>query len=339
VVKSEAYGHGMAAVAKAAEKEKRVAYLGVSTADEALELRSAGIRLPVLILSVVHPRQAGALIRSRISLTVSSTEEALAVNLAAKRLGVKAAVHAELDTGMGRLGTWYVDALSFLFRINSLPWIRLEGAYTHFPAADAQEEDFSKRQIKIFTMAAELFRQMYPRGLRYLHMANSAGVLRFPEAHFNLARPGIMAYGINPIDKRLRLRLKPVLSFKTRVILIKEVRKGVTISYGRTYSAGRDTRIAVLPVGYSYGYPYHLSNKARVLIRGQSYPVAGRVTMDHLMVDIGPHSPVRIWDEAVLIGSQGQERITAEDLAKQAGTISYEIVCSLNLKVPRVYYS
>ena len=337
VVKAEAYGHGMVKVAKAARRLRDIVYLGVSNATEALVLRQNKIKTPILVLSSVHPGEIKELIRHNVTTTVSSLEEAQAVNNAARRLNKKANVHVELDTGMGRLGVATAEALSLLFKVNNLPHLDLEGAYSHFPSADERVSDFSHRQITVFEMAVDCFRELYPKRLQWAHMANSTGLLAYEDAHFNLVRPGIMAYGICPTKGKCPVPLKPVLSFKTHVAFNKSIEKGASVSYGRTYTAKKKTRIATLPVGYSSGYPFRLSGRSRVLIRGRSFPIAGRVTMDHLMVDVGNGFPVRRWDEATLIGRSGSQSVRAEELARHANTIPYEIVCSLNSQIPRVY--
>ena len=337
VVKAQAYGHGMLEMAKEACRMKNVVYLGVSSAQEALMLRQKGIQAPILVLSSVHPKEARELIKKNVTLTVSSSDEARRISHLARRLKTKAKVHAELDTGMGRLGASFREAVVFLFRVNELQGVNLEGAYSHFPSADEDAPSFSQEQVEVFDMATHLFKDLYPKKLKWLHMANSAGILQYPHAHFNLVRPGIMAYGINPTPRKLSMELKPVLSFKSRIAFIKSIEKGHAVSYGRTYQAKKRTRIATVPVGYSSGYPFALSGKAEVLIRGRSYPVVGRVTMDHVMVEIGQNSGIKLWDEVTFLGYSRPRVITAEELAKKARTIPYEILCSFGSQIPRLY--
>lgn len=343
VVKSDAYGHGMVPIAREAERNAAVVYFGVAAAEEAFELRRSGIRKPILLLAPVHPSFARELILKNISFSVSSLEEARRIDRAAKSAGRRAKIHAEVDTGMGRLGADYVRALDFLFALRRLESVELEGAYTHFPGADEPQTRTSERQVRIFKMVIELFRELYPGRdtLRFTHAANSAGTFRFADAHFNLVRPGLAAYGVNPLSAKVKLgaRLKPVLSLRTQIAYLKTVEAGTPISYHSTYRTRRRSVIATLPIGYSSGYPLRLSNRSRVLIRGRSFPVAGRVTMDQIMVDLGAWKGCRLWEEAVLIGDSGGQRITAEELAGLAGTIPYEILCGIHPKIPRIYGS
>lgn len=338
VVKSDAYGHGMVAVARAAEREASVVYFGVASPDEALELRRAGIRKPVLLLAPAHPSRLRELLSAGVTLAVSTAAEAKGIDRAARAAGRRAKLHAEVDTGMGRLGADYTQALEFLFALQKLESVELEGAYTHFPGADEPGARTSERQVRIFRMAVELFRELYPGSLRYAHAANSAGTLRFRDAHFNLVRPGLAAYGVNPISAPLPsgVRLKPVMSLKTRIACLRPAAAGTTVSYHSLYRTRRPSLLATLPVGYSSGYPLRLSNRSRVLIGGRSFPVAGRVTMDQIVVDLGNFQKARLWDEAILIGGSGRDRITAEELARLAGTIPYEILCGIHPKIPRI---
>jgi alanine racemase len=327
----------MVAMARAAEADTSVVYFGVAAASEALELRRSGLRKPILVLAPVHPSQILELVRNKITLAVSSIVEAQAVDRAARRAGLPAKIHAELDTGMGRLGEAYGRALKFLFSLKKLTHVRLEGAYTHFPGADGASTALSKQQIKIFGMVVDLFRELYPGTLPFAHMANSAGLLKFEDAHFNLVRPGLAAYGVNPVGTRPDQQLRPVMSVRTRVAFLKTVERGTPISYGSTYRTKSRSVIATLPIGYSSGYPLRLSNRSRVLIRGRSFKVAGRVTMDQIMVDLGGWTGARLWEEVTLIGVSGRERVSAEELARLSGTIPYEILCGIHPKVPRMY--
>lgn len=347
VVKSDAYGHGMVPIARAAERQKSVVYFGVATAEEALELRDAGIRKPILLLAPAHPPRLPELVQKNISFSVSSVGEARLLDRVARKAKRRVKIHAEVDTGMGRLGADYTRALDFLFAVHRLSAVEMEGAYTHFPCADQASSATSERQVRIFSMLIELFRELYPGSgvLRYAHAANSAGTFRFANAHFNLVRPGLAAYGVSPVDG---VKLKPILSLRTRIAYLKTVEAGTPISYRSTYRTRRRSVIATLPVGYSSGYPLRLSNRARVLIGGRSFPVAGRVTMDQIMVDLGDWRGARLWEEAVLIGEgsgrrseretgAGHGKITVDELARLADTIPYEILCGIHPKIPRIY--
>lgn len=335
VVKSDAYGHGMIPVARAASRFSFLKYFGVSTAQEAFELRAAGIRRPILLLAPAHPSDAAGLIRRDITLAVSSFGEARILERQAAKLRKKVRVHAELDTGMGRLGVRYTEGLHLLFGLMSLRRVVLEGAFSHFPNAGS-DAAFSADQIDVFSKIIELFRELYPKALRWVHLANSSGVVCHPESHFNLVRPGLAVYGVRP-DGGARLPVRPVLSWKTKVSIIRRVPAHAPISYGSLYRTRQATHIATCPIGYSYGYPIRLTGHARVRIGGRFYPVVGRITMDHLMVDLGPKTSVRAWDEVILIGGSGAHRISAEELARRAGTIPYEILCGIHPKVRRLF--
>lgn len=344
VVKSDAYGHGMLRMAHEAAKEKGVVYFGVASPEEALTLRASGVREPILLLAPAHPDCIRSLVRAQISMSVSSLAEAARISQAAVQLRTRAKIHAEVDTGMGRLGIDQPRALQLFFSLHKLKSLVLEGAYTHFPSADEQSSGICERQIAVFGMAVELFRDMHPGALRYAHTANSAALFRLKQSHFNLVRPGLSAYGVDPLCDLRRSRsaipgLEPVMSLKTKIAYLKEVPAGTCISYRSTYKTRARSVIATLPIGYSSGYSLRLSNQAKVLIRGRFFPVAGRVTMDQIMVDLGSWKGARLWEDVVLIGKSGQRQITAEDLARLSGTIPYETLCGIHPKVSRVYGS
>ena len=238
---------------------------------------------------------------------------------------------------MGRLGVWHEEAGKLFDGMVKRKNIQIDGIYTHFANADQADKAFTNKQIQIFK---EVVLQAEKMGIRprYFHAANSLGLLRFQNPDFNLARPGIILYGLNPLSSgRLSPDFKPVLSLKTRISFLKKVMPGRTVSYGATYRASRVTQIATLPVGYSHGYRIGFSNKGFVLVRGQRCPVIGRVTMDQTLVDVGRVPGVKRWDEVTLIGQDGKKRVDAEELALLAGTIPYEIVCSIHSRIPRVY--
>jgi alanine racemase len=234
---------------------------------------------------------------------------------------------------MGRIGVLHQDAEKLVKKIRKLKFIKIEGIFTHFPFADLNKE-FTTYQIDLFN---RLIDRLDRQGINipFKHTANSMGVIEYKNSHFNMVRPGLVIYGLYPRED-LNISLKPVLSLKTRVVFSKRVPAGFGISYGHDYITKKATRIVTLPIGYGDGYPRNLSNKAPVLIKGKSFTVSGRVCMDQIMVDVGNFS-VKIGEEAVLIGSQGKNKITAEELAKLTGTIPYEIVCGLGERIPRVY--
>ncbi|MBP9733742.1 MAG: alanine racemase [Candidatus Omnitrophica bacterium] len=344
VVKSDAYGHGMLRMAREAAREKGVVYFGVASPEEAVALRGSGIRKPILLLTPPHPRWIRGLVQADISISVSSLEEAARISKAAVQQRRRVKIHAEVDTGMGRLGTDPSKALQLFFSLHKLKSLELEGAYTHFPCADEHSPAICEGQIAVFGMAVELFRDMHPGALRYAHTANSAALFRLKQSHFNLVRPGLSAYGVDPmcgIDRSPRSipDLEPVMSLKTKIAFLKEVPAGTCISYRSTYKTRARSVIATLPIGYSSGYSLRLSNQSKVLIRGRFFPVAGRVTMDQIMVDLGSWKGARLWEDVVLIGKSGQRRISAEELARLSGTIPYETLCGIHPKVPRIYSS
>lgn len=342
VVKSDAYGHGMVRMATEAAKVPAVVYFGVATAEEALALRASGIRKPVLLLAPAHPAWTEELLRKKVSFSVSSLREAARIDRVAARTGRRAVIHAEVDTGMGRLGAAEHEALEFLFALHRLRSVTLEGAYTHFPCADDSKDPLTQRQIRVFGMAVDLFRDMHPGSLKYAHTANSAALFSTGASHFNLVRPGLSAYGVNPLGERSRgpaalSGLEPVMSLKTRIAFLKSVPAGTAISYRSTYRTRTRSTIATLPIGYSSGYSLRLSNRARVLIRGRSFPVVGRVTMDQIMVDLGRWKGARLWEDVTLFGGNGRGRIPVETLASLSGTIPYEVLCAVHPKIPRIY--
>ena len=339
IVKADAYGHGMKQVARALLKE-RVSFFGVASCEEAVLLRRwVGSRPSILLLGCFTSAQAALLAKHDIRPTLSSWEDTATLLRALKPSQNAFPVHVKVDTGMGRMGISYAQAFEFLKKLHRHPKLRIEGIYTHFSCADKPDASFTHKQIKAFKrlMAQLAVHAIRPR---YFHAANSMGSLHFDHKGFDLLRPGIVLYGIYPgaaSQKPSGLDLVPILSLKTRVGLIKEIPKGFPVSYGATYRAPRKTRIAVLPIGYSDGYRVAFSGKTQVLIRGKRYPVVGRVTMDQIVVDIGPSSDVKRWDEVTLIGSSLKERITPNELALAAGTIPYEITCAIHPCVPRVY--
>ncbi|HAJ57131.1 MAG TPA: alanine racemase [Candidatus Omnitrophica bacterium] len=333
-VKANAYGHGIVEVSKKLVR-CGVDYLGVACVDEALVLRAAGVRAPVLDLGAFMKSDTEAIVKNDITATIIDWESAKCLDACAGRLKKKTRVHIKVDTGMGRLGVWHAQADEFILKVCTLNNLLIEGIYTHFPSADS-DETFTRSQIAVFsTLVSRLTIKGIEIPLR--HTANSMAVLGFKDSHFNLVRPGLALYGLHPKDEWLgEIDLSPVLAFKTKVVYFKSVSRGRSISYGRTYTAKNDTCIATLPVGYGDGYNRLLSNKARVLIRGRFHPVVGRVCMDQAMVDVG-RSAVRVGDEVVLVGRQKEKCIYVEDIAEICGTIPYEVVCWISPRVPRLY--
>ena len=331
-VKADAYGHGLVQVSKKLAS-CGVDYLGVASIDEGIALRQAGIRLPILVLGVVLKRDIAPLFTWRLIPTVGDEDLAVALNRKAGARGKPMSIHIKVDTGMGRIGVLHYDALELVKKIHKLKFINIEGIFTHFAFADMNRA-FTLYQTKLF---AQLLGSIKAEGIDIplAHTANSMGTIGYKNAHFNMVRPGLVIYGIYP-KKNLKLNLKPVLSLKSRVVFVKQMPAGHGVSYGHEYVTKKNTCIATIPIGYGDGYPRNLSNKAPLLIKGRRFKVCGRVCMDQIMVDVGSLG-LKVGEEVVLIGSQGENRITAEDLAKLSNTISYEIVCGLGSRIPRVY--
>jgi len=336
IVKADGYGLGAVPVACALAGEVKM--FGVATISEALELQAAGIKTPILLLGARVPEERETVLKHSLVPCISSVSEARAWDALAKQKSLSAfVVHVALDTGMGRIGfsetEWNARTIRALAALRHL---RIEGIASHFPSAD-EDVRFTRKQIQRF---GELQMLAVEHGLkpRLAHIGNSAGILGYPELHSvsNLVRPGLMLFGVSPIAARQPL-LKPVLTWKTHITLRRDLPKGRSVSYGRTFITNKPTRVATLTVGYADGYPRHLSGSgAEVLIHGRRCPLLGRVTMDQIMVDVSG-VPAKIGDEAVLIGRQGREEISASELAQKAGTIPWEILTRLTSRVQRVY--
>jgi alanine racemase len=336
VVKGNAYGHGISEVSKLLTK-RGADYLGVATIDEALALRKEKIKTPILVLGSISSSEIEAAIRNKITLTVSDTQLLEAVSKKASSLRKTARIHIEVDTGMGRTGVWHEDnTVIFIYNAASMKYIEVEGVYTHFSSA-ARDKVYTAYQIESFE---KILSQLEKVGARipYRHAANSIATIKLKKPSLNLVRPGLIIYGMYPKRTLSRyIDLRPALSLKTKIVFLKDVPPGRSISYGRTYVTQDHTRIATLPIGYADGYGRILSNKAEVLVKGEKAPVVGKVTMDQTMINVGHIKDVKVGDEVVLIGRQGDNEITTERLARLAGTIPYEIVCSITDRVPRVY--
>ena len=328
VVKANAYGHDAVLCSLAAQKTRAADWLGVSSVEEGVALRLAGVRLPVLILGSLYPFES-VLAAAAHDLTpiVASLESAKRVAEAALRLRRNINIHVKVDTGMGRIGLRPEAALALVRDMSSLKGIRVQGVYTHMAKAE-DDRVFTTRQLKAFN---GVVKSLERDGLRppLVHAANSAAALRHPEARFDLVRPGLAAYGLYE-------GFNPVLTLKSKIVYIKTVAKGASISYGATWRAKRVSRIATLPIGYGDGYPRALSNKASVLVGGSRCPVVGRVTMDQTMIDVTLAPRARVGDDAVLLGRQGDAVVTAAELARLCGTIPYETATALSSRVPRV---
>ena len=335
VVKADAYGHGAVRISRFAE-ECGVHMFGVATLDEGKELREAGITLPILILSPVLEQELNEVLDNDLAVAVSTCEFAEAASLAARRKGKSCPAHIEVDTGMGRAGLPLQHAVQRIKQIASLEGLRLEGLFTHFPASD-MDFDFTRDQISAFTDIVESL-QRSNITFRYVHCANSAAVLNFPSSHFNMIRPGLVVYGhTSSISLRDKLDVVPVMSFKTKLILVRDMPTGASISYGRTYVAEEPFTMGIIPVGYGHGLSHRLSNTGKVLFRGVRVPITGRVTMDMTMIDLSGFPDARVGEEVVLFGRQGDAEISVDEIAQWDGTLNYEVFCRISKRVVRMY--
>jgi alanine racemase len=336
IVKANAYGHGLVPVARHLERHG-VDQLGVAFLEEGIALRRAGLKLPILVLGGIFGPQVAGFIRHDLDITVSSLDKLRQVEAAAEALGRKAGVHLKVDTGMERIGVHSYSCGPFIEAAVASEWIDIRGIYSHLACADDPSSPMTALQVERFADACAHFDRLgAPRPPR--HLANSGGVLHFPETWLDMVRPGIVLYGVLPDPASRRdLDLRPALSLVSQIVYFKVVRSGNTVSYGATWTAPRDTRIVTIPIGYGDGWPRALSSKGEVLVRGQRRPIVGRICMDQFMVDLGPAGTAYNEDEVVLVGAQGGEEIPVEAVALAAGTIPYEILTGLNERIPREY--
>ncbi len=335
IVKADAYGHGMKEVSQAVAR-KGIDYFGVASLDEAATLREAGIKKNIIVLGAILPEEVEGVLRFNVIQTVSDLAIARLLSQLAQSKKRIIKVHAKIDTGMGRLGVWHKDAVNFVKKLASLKNIKVDGIFTHFPSAE-DDKVFTRNQLRDFkSLIEELLRHGIDIPIK--HTSNSMAVIDFKDSHMNMVRPGLIMYGLHPrSDLAKKLRLRPALRLKTKVVYVKPVSRGRSISYGRTYVTKKDTNIATIPVGYGDGYSRDLSNRGHVLIKGRRLPIVGRVCMDMSMVDAGRSRTVKPGDDVVLIGKQGKDAVTVEEIARLSNTIPYEVVCNIGRRVPRIY--
>jgi alanine racemase len=335
VVKADAYGHGAVEMAEAAEAEG-VSSFGVATLHEGIQLRQSGRRHPIVVLSPLLPSEIGEAVRHGLDPTVCDLAFARALSEAVRGSRNPQRVHVEVDTGMGRIGVREEDAESFLTDLVALPGLRLASVYTHFPDADSEKLGFARGQIERFT---NLLERLARRGIRppRVHASNSAGTLNLPEARFDAVRVGLAAYGHRPSRADATIDLAPVMSFKSRLVQVRTLPAGASVSYGRTFVTERETRVGVVPVGYGHGYSWLLSNRGRMLVHGRSCPILGRVTMDLTMIDLAAAAEAQVGDEVVLFGEQGEATLSLEEVARGSETLPYEILCTIGKRVTRLY--
>jgi len=354
IIKADAYGHGAIQCAHAAIKEQ-VNYIGVGIIQEAIELRENGITSPILILGGIYPNEIEDLIKYNLSTSLSSSVIASAISKKAEQANKSVGVHIKIDTGMGRLGIQPEDFLSLLNNVITCKNLKIDGLFTHFSSADEEDPETTHHQISIFLNVLKKLRTTNFSKMTneidhiLFHSANTAGLLRFPESRFDLVRPGISLFGSFPsptvasvfdslTNENKGTKLRPVMNWKTKIIQIQTLRKGVPISYGGRYVTKNDrTLIATIPVGYADGLSRQLSNNMELLVKETRVKQVGTICMDMCLIDVTSLPDVKMGDEVVIFGSQGNGQIKVEELATKADTIPYEILCGVGKRVPRIY--
>lgn len=335
VLKANAYGHGLVRVAQLYEKLK-ADYLGVAVVEEGILLREMGIKIPILVLGGVWGNQIPLFLKHNLTITASSIGKLKQIDDTAIQLKTKATVHLKIDTGMERIGVHYYNAEKFLDAAYSLKNIIVEGIYSHFATAESEDLTFAKLQLERFNEVLKNFnKQSINQPIR--HISNSGAILQLPEANLDMVRPGIMLFGVYP-SKNIKktIEVKPALTWKSLVVYFKVIKAGNAVGYGLTWKSDHNIRAVTVPVGYGDGYFRSMSHKAKVLLNGKLYPVIGNISMDQIVVNIENDSAYNS-DEVILLGTDGKNYITAEDLAEWAGTIPYEILTNINTRVPRIY--
>lgn len=337
-VKANAYGHGAVAVSRMAE-QIGVDWLGVATVPEGMQLREAGIGLPILKLSPAFPEEMEAAVRSRVTLAVGEQSNIAALEEICANHGLTTHVHLKVDSGMGRIGVTVAEAPALAaFIERECPHLHLEGVFTHLPVSDSADPTWTRAQIERFNGVVRAIETTVGHKIELAHCSNSGAVLGHAPGWMDMVRPGIMIYGFYPDEGTPRaIPLKPGLSFLTRISFLKKVTAGTSIGYGRTWIAPEDTWIATIPAGYADGFNRLFSNRGRVLINGRSYPIVGRICMDQSMVNLGPETTAKVGDEVVLIGKSGLVEITVDEWARELKTITYEVTCQINSRVERIY--
>ena len=338
IVKANAYGHGAWDSAQEFARQG-IGRFAVASLDEGIALRQAGLSASIVVLGALFEEQVSDLVAHRLTPVVSDERILPTLAKAARSHPSPYPIHLKVETGMGRLGFPTNGLLSLLDNPLLQSPIQVEGVMTHLADADGADSDFTERQLGVFRAMLEQIRQ---RGLTppLIHTANSAAIVRFPDAHFSLVRPGIMLYGYHTLPASVPAPdLIPVLSLRTTIVQLRTIPRGGTVSYNTTFVAKRPTRIAVLPIGYADGYSRRLSNRGSVLIQGRRAPIVGLVCMDMIMVDVTDLAPVHVGETVTLIGQQGGESIWADEVADWIGTISYEVLCGIGSRVPRLYES
>ncbi|NLS44949.1 MAG: alanine racemase [Firmicutes bacterium] len=340
IVKADAYGHGVIPVARTA-LDNGASWLGVALIEEGIALRKSGIIAPILVVAQLFPAQAQAALRYNLSCTVATYEFAEALSNAAVKEGKRAKCHIKIDTGMGRIGLHPDQTVNFVKHIAMLPNIEIEGLFTHLATAEEEDKTFLYKQLSLFNDATEALRRNGIQA-KYYHAANSVAAITTPEARLDIVRPGIFMYGFTPLygeradQIKAEIGIVPALSIRTKVGFVKRCPAGTPIGYGGTYITHKESTIVTLPIGYADGFPRALSNCGEVIIKGNRFPVVGRVCMDECMVCVGD-ADVHMGNEAIIIGKQGTKEITAEEIAEKIGTVAHDVLCGISGRVPRIY--
>jgi alanine racemase len=338
VIKADGYGHGATKIAQVL-LDNGADTLAVAVLDEAIELRIAGFKVPIFILGYTQPERAEEVVKYELEQSVYSFEVAKALSQAATAQDKTALVHIKIDTGMGRIGLQAdKDAIEIIKEIYKLPNLKIKGIFTHFAAADEINKTYTHMQFDKFNWICTKLEEQ-GINIEIKHCGNSATIIDLPDMHLNMVRAGIMLYGLAPSEDVMlsKLELKEVMSLKVRITHVKEIEVGQSVSYGRKFIADKKTKIASLPIGYADGYTRLLSGKAEALVKGQRVPLVGRICMDQCMIDVTGIEDVKVGDEVVLFGQQGDNFISIDEVAKKLGTINYEIVCMISRRIPRVY--
>ena len=340
VIKTDGYGHGSVPIAHCLEELDFMFGFAVATAEEAHVLRKAGVKKPILILGYTFPYSYEMLVREEIRPAVFRYDTVPELVSAAKSAGQPVKVHIKVDTGMSRIGiTPDEEGLRFVEELMHQDGIEIEGIFTHFAKADYLDKSDAEAQLARFVSFLQLIEDRLKLSIPVRHCSNSAGILELPAANMDVVRAGITLYGLYPSDEvsREAVALTPALSFYSHIVYVKTIHAGQSVSYGGTFTAKKDTRVATIPVGYGDGYPRSLSNKGYVLIRGKRAPILGRVCMDQFMVDVSDIPEAKEGDRVTLIGYDKTEHISAELLGDMSGRFNYELVCDLGKRIPRVY--
>lgn len=335
VLKANAYGHGLVRIAQF-YSEMKADYLGVAVVEEGILLREKGIKLPILVLGGIWGNQIPLFLKYDLTITASSIDKLKQIDETANQMKIKAKVHLKIDTGMERLGVHYYNAEKFLNAAYKCKNLKVEGIFSHFANSESSDLTYSKMQLERFNEVLNYF-EKHSIELPLRHISNSGGILQLSEASFDMVRPGIILFGVYPSKEVNRtVEIKPALTWKSLVVYFKVIKSNHPVGYGSTWQTDHNVRAVTVPVGYGDGYLRSMFNKAEVIINGKRYPVIGTISMDQIIVNLEQGSAYN-GDEVILLGSDGKNSITCEDMAEWAGTIPYEILTNINTRVPRVY--